>query len=248
VPQNANRIDRDPATRRQQIICPSCDKPYHIEAVWLGPAGRLVRCRSCGNKWFEPPRDPERTQNGGNPVLSPDFPRRIKAYLDHLPEKVKRNSGRSTHVIKAFLMREGLGEGAVGYANGIKVDLERFRNVEFLWDAVAKIESPTHPDEDYDLTFVAESENQILIERILEDANKLPIVRADARLMFFRANDPTQRDYFFERLRGLFERHRKSEPGDVYIIAGMEMQNLTYAVRKLTIQRSGSNVDPWEEF
>jgi hypothetical protein len=94
-------------------------------------------------------------------------------------------------------MREGRGEGAVGYANGIKVDLKYFKNVEFLWDVVAKVESPTHPDEDYDLTFVAESENQILIEKILEDANKLPIARADARLMFFRANDQTQREYFF---------------------------------------------------
>lgn len=214
----------------------------------LGLTGRSVRCKSCSSIWFEPPLGSGRTALGGNPVLGPEFPRRMKAYLDHLPASVKRTSAKSTHAIKAFLMREGLGEGAVGYANGIKVDLERFRNVEFLWDAVAKVESPTHPGEDYDLMFVAESENQILIEKILEDANKLPIVRADARLMFFRAGDPAQRSYFFERLRGLFERHRKSEPGDVYVMAGMEMQHLSYAVRKLTIPRTGSNVNPWEEF
>jgi hypothetical protein len=185
---------------------------------------------------------------GGNPVLSPDFPKMLKAYLDGLPDKVKRISGKSTHVIKTFLVRHGLGEGAVGYANGIKVDLQRFKNVEFLWDAVAKLQNPAYPGEDYDLTLVAESENHIDINKIIEDANKLPIVRADARLMFFRANDHDQRAYFFERLRGLFERHRKTEPGDIYIAAGMEMQTLSYAVRKLTIQRAGSNVNPWQEF
>ncbi len=145
-------------------------------------------------------------------------------------------------------MREGLGNGAVGYANGVKIDLQHFRNVEFLWDAVAKIESPSHPGEDYDLTFVAESENQVLIEKILEDANKLPIVRADVRMMFFRANDPAQRNYFFDRLHGLFKRHRKTEPGDTYIMAGMDMQTWSYVVRKLTIRREGANESPWEEF
>lgn len=181
-------------------------------------------------------------------MLGPHFARRLTRYLNGLPDNVKRSSAKSTHAIKTFLMREGVGNGAVGYANGIKVDLQRFKNVEFLWDAVAKSESPSHPGEDYDLTFVAESENQVQIEKILEDANKLPIVRADARMMFFRANDPAQRNYFFERLRGLFERHRKSELGDVYILAGMEMQGLSYQVRKLTIRREGSNESAWEEF
>src|SRR5262249_50261934 len=155
--------------------------------------------------------------NGGNPVLQPDFPRKLKRYLNGLPNQIKQHSAKSTHATKTFLMREGLGGDAVGYANGIRVQLQKFKNVEFLWDAVAKIPSPSHPDEDYDLAFVAESENQVQIEKILEDANKLPIVRADARLMFFRATDAEQREYFFERLQGLFERHRKSEPGDVYI-------------------------------
>ena len=107
---------------------------------------------------------------------------------------------------------------------------------------------PVAPGEDHDLTFVAESENQVQIEKISKDANELPIVRADARLMFFRADDSNQRNYFFERLRGLFERHRKTEPGDIYFMVGMEMQNLTYAVRKLTIPHEGSNVQPVEEF
>ncbi len=145
-------------------------------------------------------------------------------------------------------MREGLGNGAVGFANGVRVDLKRFRNVEFLWDAAAKIESPSHPGEDYDLKFVAESENQIDINKIIEDANKLPIARADVRFMFFRAHDPGQREHFFDRLGGLFQRHRKTVPGDIYIMAGMDMQTSSYAVRKLTIGREGSNESPWEEF
>lgn len=221
---------------------------YQIDAGWLGNDGRRVRCPKCKSVWFESPSGTDARRRGANPVVGPHFPRRLKLYLNGLPENVKRSSAKSTHAIKTFLMREGLGHGAVGYANGIKVDLQRFKNVEFLWDAVAKVESPSHPGEDFDLTFVAESENQVQIEKILEDANKLPIVRADARMMFFRANDSTQRSYFFDRLCGLFERHRKTELGDIYIMAGMEMQDLSYVVRKLTIRRPGSNESAWEEF
>jgi predicted Zn finger-like uncharacterized protein len=244
----ARRVSKGRAaiTRREHIVCPNCQKGYFVEARLLGAGGRAVRCQKCGAKWFD--CAPELQENGANPVLSPRFPGKLKAYLNGLPDGVKHNGPKSTHAIKTFLMREGRGEGAIGYANGIKVDLNHFKNVEFLWDAAAKVESPSHPGEDYDLTFVAESENQIHIDKILEDANKLPIVRTDARLMFFRANDPKQREYFFDRLGGLFARHRKSEPGDIYIMAAMETQSWTYAVRKLTLRQEGSNVNPWEEF
>jgi predicted Zn finger-like uncharacterized protein len=248
VAQTAKRIQPGPvAARQEHIVCPVCDAPYDVDSAKLGRDGRRVRCLKCTNVWYAPTAS-EPDGNGGNPVLSPDFCRKLKMYLNGLPNPVKQSGPRSTHAIKTFLMREGRGEDAVGYANGIRVHLEHFRNVEFLWDAVAKRPSPTHPGEDYDLTFVAESENQILIEKILEDANKLPIVRADARLMFFRANDPKQREYFFERLLGLFARHRKTQTGDIYIMAGMDMQTSSYAVRKLTIRRAGSNESPWEEF
>jgi predicted Zn finger-like uncharacterized protein len=248
VPKTAKRIDRSPAARREQIVCPNCGKSYHIDAGWLGAKGRSVRCKSCGGLWFEPPIDFERDENGANPILSLEFPRRMKKYLNELPEAVKHNSPKSTHAIKTFLMRYGVGSGAVGFANGIKVNLPNVKTTEFLWDAVGKVPNRTYPGEDYDLTFVAESENQVDVNRIIEDANKLPIVRADVRLMFFRANDQAQCLQFFDRLHDLFRRHRKSEPGDVYIIAGMDMHTLTYAVRKLTLQRAGSNVNPWEEF
>ncbi len=127
---------------------------------------------------------------------------------------MKQNSSKSTHAIKSFLMRNGLASGAVGYTNGIKVDLQRFRNTEFMWDAVAKVPSVEYPGEDTDLLFVAESENQPHIDKILEDANKLPIVRADVRMMFFRANDPGQLELHFDKLRWTIpappqDRHRR---------------------------------------
>jgi len=248
VQQAANRIRRSASVRTEHIVCPECDKRYDIDAVALGRHGRRVRCPNCRSVWFESSAAEAAPDGGANPVLGPHFPRRLSRYLNGLPENVKRSSPRSTHAIKTFLMREGVGDGAVGYANGIKVDLQRCKNVEFLWDAVAKVESPSYPGEDYDLAFVAEAENQALIEKLIQDANKLPIVRADARLMFFRANDAEQRDYFFDRLRGLFERHRKSELGDVYILAGMETAGLTYLVRRLTIRREGANESAWEDF
>jgi hypothetical protein len=145
-------------------------------------------------------------------------------------------------------MRYAVGQGAIGFANGIRVNLENVKTVEFLWDAVGKVLNESYPGEDYDLTFAAESENQPDVNKIIEDANKLPIVRADARLMFFRANDPPQCLQFFDRLHDLFRRHRKSEVGDIYILAGMDLHTLTYMVRKLTLQRPGSNISPWEEF
>jgi predicted Zn finger-like uncharacterized protein len=240
------RIQRSPAARLEQIVCPECELAYKVEAASLGRDGRRVRCPKCKSVWFAPAAS---GPNGGaNPILSPDFCRKLTRYLNGLPARVKQDSKKSTHAIKTFLMREGVSDGAIGYANGIRVDLPNFRNAEFLWDAAVKVPSPTHPGEDCDLTFVAESENVILIDKIIEDANKLPIVRADARMMFFRANDPAQREYFFERLRGLFERHRRTERGDVYIIAGMEKQKSSYLVRKLTILREGSNESPWQEF
>ena len=243
-----NRSDPNRPVRLEQIVCPNCGKSYDIDVSSLGRSGRSVRCTACNSYWFEPPFDPERTRTNGNPVLRPAFPRWMKQYLNALPAEVKRSGARLTHVIKTFLMRYGVGKDAVGFASGINVNLDNFKSGEFLWDAAGKVLLKSHPGEDNDLTFVAESENQIDINKIIEDANKLPIARADVRLMFFRANNASQCLQFFDRLYDLFKRHRKSEAGDVYILAGMDMQTLAYAVRRLTLQRAGSNVNPWEEF
>jgi predicted Zn finger-like uncharacterized protein len=248
VAKTAKRSDPGPTVRRERIACPNCRRSYQIEAGWLGASGRSVRCQGCGSQWFEPPIGSEHENGGGNPVLEVEFPNRLKQYLNGLPESVKSNSPRSTHAIKTFLMRYAVGQGAIGFANGIRVNLENVKTVEFLWDAVGKVLNESYPGEDYDLTFAAESENQPDVNKIIEDANKLPIVRADARLMFFRANDPPQCLQFFDRLHDLFRRHRKSEVGDIYILAGMDLHTLTYMVRKLTLQRPGSNISPWEEF
>jgi predicted Zn finger-like uncharacterized protein len=233
--------------RMEQIVCPECELSYFVEAARLGRDGRRVRCPKCKSVWFAPATS-EPDDTGANPMLNPEFPCRLKLYLNGLPDAVKRSSPKSTHAIKTFLMREAIGKGAIGCANGIKVNLKNVKSSEFLWDAVGKVPNISYPGEDYDLTFVAESENQIDVNKIIEDANKLPIARADVRLMFFRANDPAQCGQFFDRLFGLFSGHRKSQPDDVYILAGMDMQTMTYAVRRLTIQRQGSNVNPWEEF
>jgi predicted Zn finger-like uncharacterized protein len=229
---------------REHIFCPRCAKAYRIDADSLGAEGRQVRCKTCDTIWFEPPKGPQSAAR----VLSPHFASKLKLYLNHLPPLVRQSSAKTTHAIKSFLMREGPAGGAVGHANGIRVQLPHFKNAEFLWDAAAKMQNPDFPGEDVDLIFVAESENQCEIDKIIEDANKLPIVRADARLMFFRAHDAVQLEYTFGRLRELFQRHRKTEIGDVYVMAGLDLATLAYAVRKLTIGRDRSNIDPWEEF
>jgi predicted Zn finger-like uncharacterized protein len=225
------------------IFCPRCAKAYRVETGSLGAEGRQVRCTPCKSVWFEPPKDGTSAAR----VLSRHFASKLKLYLNYLPQPVRQNSAKTTHAIKSFLMREGPDGGAIGQANGIRIQLPHFKNSEFLWDAAVKTPSQEFPGEDLDLIFVAESENQVEIDKIIEDANKLPIVRADARFMFFRARDGEQLEYVFGRLRELFERHRKTEHGDVYVMAGLNLATLSYAVRKLTIRRDRSNVSPWEE-
>lgn len=244
----AQRKLQSPATRWETIVCPNCDKTYQVDSNSLGRNGRQVRCTSCRAQWTDVSTAREPYEIGMNPVLSFDFPRKLSIYLNGLPADVKRHSKPSTHAIKSFLIRHGVAEGAVGHANGIKINLSQHRSTEYLWDVVSKVEHPKHPREDLDLLFVAESENHTHIDKIIEDANKLPIVRADLRLMFFRANDPPQLGQFFDRLHRLFQEHRKSQFGDMYLLAGMDMQTLTYSVRKLTIRRQQSNVSPWQEF
>lgn len=34
------------------ITCPSCATRYEIPADLIGPSGRMVRCTSCGHRWF----------------------------------------------------------------------------------------------------------------------------------------------------------------------------------------------------
>lgn len=43
-----------------RLTCPSCAASYDIKAEALGPAGRTVRCASCGTKWFATPEVQER--------------------------------------------------------------------------------------------------------------------------------------------------------------------------------------------
>lgn len=37
------------------ITCPDCSKKYSVKAESIGPKGRTVRCKSCGNSWHQDP-------------------------------------------------------------------------------------------------------------------------------------------------------------------------------------------------
>lgn len=40
------------------LTCPECATRYHLDPASLGPAGRRVRCASCGQRWLaQPPAD-----------------------------------------------------------------------------------------------------------------------------------------------------------------------------------------------
>src|ERR1043166_5017382 len=128
-----------PPVRQEHLVCPNCGAGYDVDANLLGREGRNLRCPNCREVWFDAVAASEADAIGGNPVLGPEFPRKLKRYLNGLPKPVKQNSTRSTHAIKTFLMREGLAVGAVGHAASIKVNLPHFRSAEFMWDAVGKV-------------------------------------------------------------------------------------------------------------
>jgi predicted Zn finger-like uncharacterized protein len=233
-----------------RISCPdpACGKACVTTRESLGPSGRQVRCPFCKTVWFQSPIALVAEAHRANPMLSPEFPRKLKSHLNGLPESVKRESERTTHAIRSFLMTEGVGQRVIGSANRFKADLPRLSNVEILGDATSRKPSVAYPAENLDLTLVAEFENQIDIERALKDAVNLPFARADVRLMFFRATSLEKLNFAFEKLRHVFERHKNTQVGDIYILAGMESRTLLYFVRKLTIRSQFSNATPWEEF
>jgi len=182
----------------------------------------------------------------GNPILEPHFSHKLSRYLNGLPDNIKRSAGKSTHAIKTFLIENGVGEGAQGWTNQIKTKLAKFVDVEFLWDVCGRVQSPDNPMQFTDLTFVAESENRPQLKYILEDAAKLPIVRTDVRLMFFRANDQQQLETYFSELAVFFREHRRTEVGDVYLMAGQNLATGRFSVRKLTIRHERTNSPEWE--
>jgi len=181
-----------------------------------------------------------------NPALDQQFSNKLSRFLNGLPSDVKRSGSKSTHAIKTFMLSNGVSQGSEGWANQIKQALNNIVDVEFLWDITGRTRNPDNPMEYNDLTFVAESENKPQLKPILDDAAKLPIARTDVRLMFFRANDAEQLEMFFSELARFFKSHRRTEVGDIYILAGMNNANGRYSVRKLTIRRDRSNVPEWE--
>lgn len=182
-----------------------------------------------------------------NPVLDPQFANRLSRHLNALPPDVLKKGKKATHRIKSFLVEHGVSEEAQGWANQIKMSLRRHVNREFLYDVSGRVQHPDHPMEHNDLTFVAESENRPEWRFILEDAEKLPIVRTDVRLFFFRASDQESLDHFFKEVMRVFREHKRTEVGDRYIICGLDMSCWKYRVRTLTIRDRKANAADWEE-
>src|ERR1700683_1400204 len=232
------------------IFCPRCNnKSFPVEVDQLGPDGHRVRHQECQTAWDEPP-----ITNSKERVLSPFFASKLKLYLNNLPGDVKAKNKSSTQAIKTFLIREGFLSDSIGYARDIEPRQSNFRSGEFIWDVACLVPNAEYGGSDkpgrvnQDLIFVAESENDVRRHEIFKDATKLPKARADVRFMIFRADDAEELKGVFDDLRKFFRGHKKTQVGDVYIMAGMDKETLAYDVGKLTVPRPGANWDGWEVF
>lgn len=81
-----------------EIACPNCAKRFRVPAEKLAPAGRKVRCASCGHVWFQAPSaaavaEPVPAGAGAAPAPAPaaasqgwpDEPRRLEPGYDRPP-------------------------------------------------------------------------------------------------------------------------------------------------------------------
>lgn len=51
-----------------KITCPACSKSYNVKASALGDAGRNVKCKNCGERWFA---SPDAVADAGHPGDGP---------------------------------------------------------------------------------------------------------------------------------------------------------------------------------
>ena len=74
------------------LNCPSCNARYNVDPTKLGPAGRRVRCASCGHIWRQQPitdetADPGVAQQGQTPPPGGDEGRGGKRYQDRTQDQ-----------------------------------------------------------------------------------------------------------------------------------------------------------------
>jgi len=56
------------------ITCPECSKKYSVKTEAIGPKGRTVRCKSCGNSWHQEPPGAKKPAPAPEPAADNDLP------------------------------------------------------------------------------------------------------------------------------------------------------------------------------
>ncbi|WP_430471940.1 DUF3426 domain-containing protein [Thalassospira lucentensis] len=54
------------------ITCPDCSKKYSVKTEAIGPKGRTVRCKSCGNSWHQDPPGAKKPEPAPAPAAQSD--------------------------------------------------------------------------------------------------------------------------------------------------------------------------------
>jgi predicted Zn finger-like uncharacterized protein len=118
----ASRAKTDRRESAMLIVCPNCATSYRVSPESIGETGRSVRCKTCHNVWYEPPRQlaTESAQAAVNDALDPTLIRPPLDDVVHVGIGRPGSSGSETDIPDAdFPVDPAAGTGPYDVAPSI---------------------------------------------------------------------------------------------------------------------------------
>ena len=89
------------------LSCNSCDKKFVVPDSAIGPAGRLVQCSSCGNKWKQFPINKEIKPKEKIAKIKSN-PKKIQSSTKKTKRKVKKKTGPDLYSPEYLAKKHGI--------------------------------------------------------------------------------------------------------------------------------------------